>query len=629
MLAAVLVLAQAAPFAPAAHADSDCGSGRDAGSSPETAVPAAAPGTCAGDGNLNDRDFYRVEIAAAGQVLTIEASAAATVLLHVFDEAGERGAYGPSSTNRVAYHVSPGVWFVLAYAATSTHVAYTLTFSLAPDAASPDCGLPGDAGDAYGGRPWPGATPASLPPPASCAGTLDVGDPSDLVAFATDGTQAARVTVSHPSGTAAIGGEVVSVDGHVSRILVGDAASRSALLADTGVERTWLVRIVGPERDSTLLSMPWTLTIALEPLSPGDDCATGLDLAAPSPGGSYHPIASGTSCAATRGAGDTGDAYAAAPPTGPAVARLVYSGPAGTRAFVESAYEREIAEPGSPATLYLSGHESALSVIAYRHDLGAEGSYSFTYDLLPDLQNDCNAGHDAPVRREWAVALSLESVCRGAYDAGDESDWYRVLTQPGDMLEISADSGRSAGFFGNEHYEEWDGGGSTDGRTVITSSRTFYYAERVGGPVAFGLHRLTASGYDLRVAIAPRALQNDCLSGHDADVTYGEPVVVEPPGVTCAGEFTTRADSHDDYVADLIVGDLVLVSVTPAQTSGMPSLTVFDPSGDFRDDIPPVATQGSATYVVPVDEDGRWLFWLQRGLAPTAYTITFTIVRLP
>lgn len=629
----VLTLIVASQFlaglVPASHEDDDCGSGRDAGSKVETAVDATAPGSCAGSGSLNDRDFYRVEIGSAGLVLNAAVVGSPSASLEIFDAARTRGTFSGFGAPGVAYHVAPGTWYVAVYMHSSTHGTYTLTLSLSSDAASPDCDLSGDARDAVSYGPWPTAGTATLVPAGTCSGTLDVGDPSDLVAFTTDGTQTARVTLTHPSGSPTMSGYAISSDGMIDRDLGGDATTRTARFADTGVTRTWLVRIEGPGAQRTLASMPWTLTVALEPLPAGNDCGTGRDLPAPSPGGAYAPVASGTSCAAGREAADTGDAYAAVPPTGPAMARLTYNGPTGTRAFVESPYEREIAEPGSPANLYLSGHETSLSVIAYRHDTGVAAPYSFTYELLPDLQNDCLAGHDAPVRREWAVELSLDAVCSGSYDGGDESDWYRVLTEPGDMLEISADSRVRAGFFGNEYYEEWDGGGSTDGRTVISSSRSFGYAERVAGPVAFGLHRLLATDYDLQVTIAPRAVQNDCASGHDADSTFGEPVVVEQPGITCAGEFTTRADSHDDYVADLLVGDIVLVSVTPAQGGFTPALTIFDPDGDFRDDVPPVTSQGTTTHVLPVDEEGRWMFWLQAGMAPSAYSITFAILRLP
>lgn len=499
----------------------DCGSGRDATSSNPVVVQ--APGAC--EGQAADGDTILVQMGAdAVLVLRVETSAHMSVV--VTPAGWESYRWSVDADETIHIHVPDGDAHVQLWP--SSTADYRLSFSLAPFAATPDCGGAGDVPDGSQG----------LPIAAGCAGVLDVGDMQDAYKLQHAAGKLTKVTLAAPADDL-VGASVLT---SLRPIALYDALGADGALAYAFADAGTTQFKIGRDAFGEARATPYALSVAEHPLPASDDCGLGLDLPWR---GSPAPLVASDSCAGAIGAGDWEDTFIA--DTGSQYGRAVlhYAGAPvnlavgatypGFTTFGASQTVERMVDPGVPGLKVI--------VSPSRAPVDDALPYAVHWEVLPDEQDDCGLGHDAGASLGHLATITPPVngvlVCDGHLDAVDWLDRYLVHADPGDFLEISP---------------SWLRWGPPGAEPESRPSSLVHLA----GPIV--VQAVEDEPYTLRIDRASPALLDDCGAGRD--VSAAAPLAVAP-GAFCEGERTLRSDVSDDYVLELREGDVLTLSHTP------------------------------------------------------------------
>lgn len=628
----------------------DCGSGRDASqASPvEVAFPLSCDGRLATTAKFVDADYYAFETD-GDQVLDVEISE--SLLLAIFRPGEDR--YWYAQWGRLTTRVPAGPLVLAVSDPFGYEHDYALTASLSAFTDVPDCHLDGDSDTA---PMWAEETiedGALIPTSAACEGHLEPGDVRDVYRVTLPPQATLQVTLERTAGTDVVGASIQHEDWVVNPLTranwrgvaaVWDGpqyASTMNLTDDAGGEWVLILAKTEPGRGS----LSYRLTFATTLRAPGDDCGGSGDSASPARLAD-RAVAPGAVCAGTLVRGDVGDAFdLQVPPEGGRVRlRATQGAPTDILLFAQNEeghffdttynYTGFVDPAWTPpvrtwTNLYVAGDETSLRAAPvsyawlFKEDEPASLPYAFSYEFLPDDQDDCGFGRDAPARRGTAAPLVAPSpaTCRGRVPQGDSADWYRVPGAPGDLLDIHL-----SGEFGFPSYvEEWQGGRSYDEFQIWFQEWSF--SGRLQGPFALkvGGH-WGPNGYDLHVDHARRETLDDCGSGDDADAEWGNEVRVQPIQ-SCPGAFTNHADLVDDYVLEASSLESIAILLDPLLPVRV-RLTMTAPDGAVLFDGHPgdLSLIGKGFWILQAPGDGDYRL---RFEAESPATYRLNVVTLP
>ncbi|HWG89327.1 MAG TPA: hypothetical protein VNZ52_00610 [Candidatus Thermoplasmatota archaeon] len=524
-------------------------------------VPITFPVDCSGDvRGIEDSDNYSFLVTESSLLrLTFTTDGSLRYLV-----AGANVSYesrAPSS--EAVLWLEPGSYLISLSGQPTTAnplLEYHLRGTLTPATPTPDCGSPGDAPPS-GARQthYSGDAPRRmLPDEVACAAALDAGDVNDLYVFTMSGDHAYRVTITTGSSDALRVYSLHHLGGSFGWGATHLLPVPSFFLSDPGVTRQVAFQ-VARSGDATTWGdrIDYSIAITREPLAAGDDCGSGLDLAALHGAVLSRSLAPSEACEASLGGGDLGDAFELAPPSEPSILRMTATSTGVTRFRLGGDARTETYlsphRPG-PQTLdlYVHGQEPRLWA-----EFTGSGNYTVEYTYLPDPQNDCGLGHDAPASIAVASHLPGSGVaCTGRLERGDGEDVYLMDTGPRDLVEVEYTFASYSGFapvaVGNV-----DGGSGESYRY----GSDYRYAFRTNGPSYTRVVQNANLSYTVKYTHTPASAIYDCGLGDDANRGRGL-VGLLRPGSGCAGAFTSFFDRVDDYDLPLQAGEAVVVTAT-------------------------------------------------------------------
>lgn len=542
----------------------DCGSGRDADIPPREAI-VVLPVSCdaAFSGPADDWDEYGFDLASESVIMVRVTGLPGHVT--IWTEEADRSVDEVVHGYLSAVHVPAGHHYVSIYAMDQQQGAYHLEIWAQPFADSPDCLAAHDAPDAHY---WTLFDPANEVLPTAtmtCTGTLDVGDINDAYNITTDGTDVLVVDFLAPAGRVALA-TALSSTGKFFDVPISDASGAIHLAF---ADATTLAIIFQPDDDQRDIATPYELRISHEPLPTTDDCGTAADL----PSQMGGPLLPEGSCDGAFTRGDLRDGFdLPAPPAGqwskllvtyegagPFTAPIVDGAGNGFTLYALGAAANNIerrsgqlyvdpADPAGPA-------HGSIYRFAYATSAPREGPWRLTATYVPDDQDDCGAGHDAPGSVARAVVLvEADLACDGTFADGDNQDAYSFDASPGDLFTVYA-HGRPGGWLDGVTWTDAGSGESTTYQSPWGAS----FARQAEGAVAL---RVSGGGpYGLAIRHVADASLDDCGSHRDA--REGRPVALALP-VSCGAELTTRADAVDAYTFDARAGEVVRVGLASA-----------------------------------------------------------------